>query len=141
LRVPFRTNRANPRWRLSRAECDEAARQRNDCGEEVTYLHATANLPLRKDVERGGWLLYPSGLTRCGLRKVQTTHRSCRRSKFIRFKTHALQHRYEQIRERIIAISIKCQMLAMFETAARKNGRQVCRNVRVGVAEIRAVNN
>ena len=52
---------------------------------------------------------------------------------------HPLEHRDEQVRQRIIAAAVEGQVLAVPEAAAGEERRQVRRRVRVGVAEVGAV--
>src|SRR4051812_36375756 len=73
---------------------------------------------------------------RLRLSEVQAAHRAGGRCEFVRFQAHTLQCGHEKIWERIIAIGVEGEMLAVFEAAASENRREVRGDVCVGVAEI-----
>ena len=52
---------------------------------------------------------------------------------------HPLEHRDEQVRQRIVVFAVEREVLAVPEAAAGEERRQVRRRVRVGVAEVGAV--
>src|SRR4029450_11585254 len=53
--------------------------------------------------------------------------------------SHPLEHRDEQVGKRVVLRPIESQVLAVTESAAGKEGRQICRRVRVSVSEVGAV--
>src|SRR5215217_5876342 len=49
-----------------------------------------------------------------------------------------MQHREMKVRQRIIVVAIEYQMLAVLEAATGEDDRQIRRQMRVGVVEVRA---
>src|SRR5437899_2261993 len=74
-------------------------------------------------------------------RHLQPAHGAGRGGEPVGFKPHPLQHRDEEVRERIIVLRVEADVLAVPESAAREDRRHVRRHVRVRIAQIRTINN
>jgi nucleoside-triphosphatase THEP1 len=75
------------------------------------------------------------------LSQLESAHGAGGGGELVRFEAHPLEHRDEQIRQRVVAIGIERQVLPVPEPAAGKDCRQVGGHVGVGVTEVRAVKN
>lgn len=72
------------------------------------------------------------------LRQIQTGQSSRAGSEFFRFNPQALQHRNIQVRSRRWVLQIECQVLAMSESSAGKQPRQILRGMRAGISQVAA---
>ena len=61
---------------------------------------------------------------------------SGRRRKSIGFQPEPLEHRDEKIGQRVIAIGVKAQVLAVLETAAGQESGKVRGHMRVSISEV-----
>ena len=73
------------------------------------------------------------------LRELKPPERACARCKLVRLNSHPLQDIDEQVWQRIVALTVECQMLAVFETATCKDNGKVGRDVGVRISHIAAV--
>ena len=71
--------------------------------------------------------------------QLQSAHRAGGRGELVGFDAHALEHRNVEVGQRVIVGLAECVMLAMPETAARKNRGHIETRVGVGVAEVGTV--
>jgi hypothetical protein len=74
------------------------------------------------------------------LNHVQTTHGAGAGGEFVGFEAHALQHGDEEVRQGVVAFAIESQVLSVLETTTRTDHGQIRGHVRVGIPEVRAVN-
>src|SRR6266508_6171362 len=79
----------------------------------------------------------PSGKSR----HLQPAHRAGTGGELVGFDPEALQHADEEVRQWVVTLAVEREMLAVLETAAGKQRGQVRGDVRVRVAEVRAVKN
>src|SRR5215475_13763051 len=70
---------------------------------------------------------------------LQSLHRAGAGSESVRFNAEPLQHADEEVRQRIVALAVESEVLALFEAAAGEESGKVRGDVRVRIAEVRAV--
>ena len=70
------------------------------------------------------------------LSEIEAAHCAGAGGEFVGFEAHALEGTDEEVWQRVIAICIEGKVLAVFETAAGKDGGEVRGDVGVGVAEV-----
>ena len=68
--------------------------------------------------------------------RLQPTHRPSAGDKGVDFQAELLQHRHEQIRQGIVVLLIKRQVLPMPESTARQQNRHIPAVMVAGVAKI-----
>src|SRR3954470_16649517 len=73
--------------------------------------------------------------------QFEAAHRSGGGGEFVGLQAHAFEHRDEEVRQRVIMLRIKGEVLAVPKTAAGEKRGQVGGDVGVGVAKVRAVQN
>lgn len=74
-----------------------------------------------------------------GFEHLQAAHRAGTGGEMIRLDAHALQDVDEEVRQWVVALAVKDEVLAMLEAAAREEDWQVGGDMGVRVAEIAAV--
>ena len=116
--------------RRGRSTCQRWSFGQENLGQENEKQNfPVPNLPVQKH----------GGHSRYDLHHLQPFHRPGAAGELVTFNAQPLQHRDEQIRQRIVVGFVESEVLAVFESAAGQQHRQVVIVVVVAVAEIAAV--
>src|SRR3954447_11997551 len=75
------------------------------------------------------------------LSQFQPAHGAGAGAELACFDAHAVQHRDEEIRQRVVALAIEYQVLAVFEAAASQDHGEIGGDVGGGVPQVAAVQN
>src|SRR4051794_16878126 len=73
--------------------------------------------------------------------QIEATHGAGGRGELVGLQAEALQHRDEEIWQRIIVLGVEGEMLAMLETAASEESGEIRGYVGVGISKIGTVEN